>query len=480
MASSLKNQAFKGIGWNTVERFSVQGAQFLLQVILARLLLPSDYGLIAMVAIFLQIAQVFVDSGFANALIQKKNCTDVDYSTVFYYNLVVSIGIYFLFFIISPLVADFYKIPELKSVMRVVSLTVIINALTIVQRTILVKNIDFKTQSKVSFLCVIVSGIVGIFMAYNGFGVWALCCQSILNRSLQVVLFYCYVKWLPQCVFSVQSFKEFFGYGSKILLASIISVIYNNLYTIVIGKKFSARDLGFFSRADQFAVFPSSNIGGIISKVSFPVLSKIQDDDIKLRVAYRKFIRYSSFLIFPLMLGLASLSEPLIMVVLGEKWKGVVALLQIMCLGSMWDHLSSLNLNLLYVKGKTTIVLKLEIIKKTIAIIILVVSIPFGIKVMCCGRVLYSLIAFYLNTYYTKTTINLSFLRQILDVMPYAFAAVINGILVFFASKLFSNNILSLLIGSLIGIAFYTGVTLIFFKDVKNEAYALAKKTFKR
>ena len=477
MDSSLKNQVFKGVGWNTIERFSVQGTQFLLQIILARLLLPSDYGIIAMLAIFLGIAQVFVDSGFGNALIQKRVCTNIDYSTVFYYNLVVSIGIYFLFYIISPFVADFYNIPDLKIVMRVISLTIIINALTLVQRTILIKKVDFKSQSKVVFVSVLISGICSVLMAYEGFGVWSLCFQSILNGALQVVFFYFYVKWLPSLTFSIESFKEFFGYGSKILIASIISVIYNNLYTIVIGKKFSARELGYFSRADHFSAFPSSNIGGIISRVSLPVLSKIQDDDVRLRKAYCKLIRYSSFIIFPLMTGLAALSEPLIRVVLGQKWMGIVALLQIMCLGAMWDHLSSLNLNLLYVKGKTSLVLRLEIIKKTIAIIILIISLPFGLYLMCWGRVLYSLIAFYINTYYTNQIIGLPFRHQFLDVIPIALVSIFNGLLILLIVKLLYNTVLSLLIGFLFGVSFYMLVTIIFSKDIKYEILKFLQNT---
>ncbi len=377
MTETLKKQAFVGVGWNAIGRFSTQGVSFILQIVLARLLSPSDYGMIAMLAIFLQVAGVFVDSGFGKALIQKQDCEEKDYSTVFYYNLIVSIGVYVFLFIIAPLVADFYNIPLLANVMRVASLVVIINALSLVQRTKLEKQIDFKSQSIVIFTSSFLSGLGGIVMAYYGLGVWALCGQSILNSLLQLLLFYFYVRWHPLLIFSKDSFHEMFSFGSKVLVASIISVIYNNLYTIVIGKKFNSKELGYYSRAEHFAIFPSSNIGAIISGVAYPTLSKIQNSDEKLRFAYRKIIRYSSYIIFPLMIGLAAVADPFIRSLLGEKWVEAIPFLQILCFALMWDHLSSLNLNLLYVKGQSNLVLRLEIIKKIIAVAILLASIPF-------------------------------------------------------------------------------------------------------
>lgn len=476
MAKTLKEQAVKGTGWSAVERIVTQGASFLIQLALARLLMPEDYGIIAMLAIFLQIAQVFIDSGFATALIKKQECSEADYSTVFYYNLVVAFLIYILFFFTAPLVATFYNEPLLTIVMRVISVSLIVNALCIVQRTKLVKGIDFKTQTKVSLISVAISGGIGILLAFQGYGVWALCFQTILNSLSQFLLLSLCVRWKPILLFSRQSFQEMFSYGSKILGASIISVIYSNLYTIVIGKRFASEILGLYSRADQFDKFPSNNISTIISRVSLPVLSKIQDDKDKLSFAYRKVIKYSSFIIFPMMLGLLAISKPFVMVVLTEKWAGVVPIMQILCLGYMIDHLSVLNLNLLYVEGRTDLVLKLEIIKKTIAISILLVTLPFGIVIMCWGKIVYDYIAVLINTYYTKKLINLSLSQQFLDILPYFLASVIMASLVLLFNLFVANYMIQLLLGITIGGLIYCCLSLLFFRSEFNDVLSVIKK----
>ena len=424
-----------------------------------------------------EIAAVFVDSGFGKALVQKQNCEEKDYSTVFYYNLAVAVGLYIILFAIAPLVARFYKIEILTDVMRVASIVVIINALSIVQRTKLEKRIDFKSQSIVNFTSSLLSGLAGIAMAYYGFGVWALCGQSLLNSLLQMILFYFFVRWLPALVFSKQSFHEMFSFGSKILVASIISVIYSNLYTIVIGKRFNSKDLGFYSRADHFAIFPSSNIGTIISGVTYPTLSKIQDNDEKLSFAYRKIIRYSSFIIFPLMIGLAAVADPFVRALLGEKWAETIPYLQILCFALMWDHLSSLNLNLLYVKGKSNLVLKLEIIKKSIAVAILFASIPFGITAMCCGRVLYDMIAFFINTSYTKKLIGLSFWQQVRDFLPYLGFSLGMGLVVYLLCLwLPVNSVWALVIGFLVGFLIYVIISITLFSEIRDEVKNICRK----
>ena len=370
MGDSLKEKTVKGIGWSALERFSVQGVTFVVQLVLARLLTPSDYGIIAILAVFLQLAQVFIDSGFANALIKKTECTAEDYATVFWYNLGVAIVLYLLLFISAPYISNFYDNQLLTIVLRVISLTLVFNALSIVQRTRFVKSVDFKSQSKVTLTSSIISGAIGIIFAYFGFGVWALVLQQISNSVLQFVIYITISRWIPKLLWSNTSFKYVFDFGSKLLAASIIGVVYKNLYSIVIGKRFSAQDLGYFSRADQFAIFPSNNIGSIISRVSFPIFSSIQDDNEQLLRAYRKMIRFSSFIIFPLMFGLLSVSEPFIYTILTDKWAPCVPILRVLCLDWSLDHLCQLNLNLLYVKGRTDLVLKLEVVKKIFQVII--------------------------------------------------------------------------------------------------------------
>ena len=462
MTENLKRKTVSGVMWSAIERFSLQGVQFVMQLVMARLLLPSDYGMIAMLTIFLQIAQAFIDSGFTNALIQKKDRTEVDYSTVFYFNIIIALLFYCILFVSAPLIAKFYNMPDLILVMRVMALSLIILSFSAVHKTKLTIEINFKIQSKITLIAAGISGIIGVGIAYWGYGVWALVYQSILNAMLTTILFNCFYRWKPLKTFSMKSFKRLFSFGSKLLVSGLIHTVYYNLYGIVIGKRFSAAELGYYTRAEQFAILPSYNLSAIITRVTFPILSSIQDDNERLASTYRKYIRLSSYLIFPLMVGLASLANPLVDLFLTEKWNGTVALLQILCFDWMFDHLSGINLNLLYVKGRSDLALRLEIIKKIIGITILLASIPLGIIGMCLGRVLYSLIATYANTYYTNSLIGLSFRTQLKDIIPYLILSLAMGGVVYATTYLGLSNIIQLIIGITIGILFYISISYIF------------------
>lgn len=476
MTESLRRKTVSGMLWSAADRFSLQGVQFVINIIMARLLLPADYGIIGMLTVFLQVSQVFIDSGFSSALIQRKDRTEEDFSTVFYFNIVIAFLVYILIFAFAPLIAEFYHMSGLNEVTRIISLTLIINSLSAIYRTKLVINVDFKTQSKVSLLAVIISGTVGIGMAYASFGVWALVYQSLLYALLSTLFFYYFLRWKPLKRFSMASFRKLFSFGSKLLLSSLLHTVYKNLYTIVIGKRFSAIDLGYYTRAEQFATFPSSNFNGIISRVIFPVLSSIQDDDERLTNIYRAYIRLSSYVIFPLMVGLAALAKPVIILLLTDKWSGIVVLLQILCFDWMFDHLSAINLNLLWVKGRSDLSLRLEIVKKTIATLILLISIPFGLFGMCWGRVLYSLIATYLNTYYTKSLIGLSFWSQLKDIFPSLMLALAAGGVVSACVSLVETSIIQLLIGCFVGLLFYLFFSFLFKINSFFEIIALVSK----
>lgn len=476
MTDSLKSKTVSGVLWSAVERFSLQGVQFIINIIMARLLLPSDYGMIGMLAVFLQISQTFIDSGFSDALIQKKNRTNKDLSTVFYFNIVLSIILYFLIFILAPYIANFYHTPELELVTRIITLNLIIASFSAIHKIILTINIDFKTLSKISLIAAIISGGIGITMAYRGSGVWSLVVQSLLNTLLITILSYYYVGWYPLRCFSKASFARLFSFGSKLLVSRLIHSVYYNLYAIVIGRKFSPVELGYYTRAEQFAVFPSSNLNAIISRVTYPILSSIQDDDMRLAIAYRKYIKLSSFLIFPLMIGLAAIAEPLITLLLTEKWTGIVILLQILCLDWMLDHLSQINLNLLLIKGHSDWALRLEIIKKVIATSILIISIPFGIEIMCWGRVLYSLIATYLNTHYTERLIGLSFKEQMKDIFPSLVLAMIMGVSVHYFIFFLQDTILKIILGILVGISLYIIMSYLCKQDELKELILIIRK----
>lgn len=477
MEQNLKNKTLSGILWSAIERFSLQSVQFVINIIMARLLAPSDYGMIGMLAIFLQISQAFVDSGFTNALIQRKDRTETDFSTVFYFNILIALIFYGILFTSAPTIARFYDMPELINVTKVISLTLVINSLSAVHRTKLIINVNFKTQSKISLSAAIISGCLGIWMAYTNWGVWALVWQTFTNSILLTILFHFFIRWKPLFTFSVQSFKQLFSFGSKLLISGMIHTIYKNLYTIVIGKRFSAIDLGYYTRAEQFAMFPSSNLNAIISRVIFPILSTIQDNDEQLKIVYRKYIHLSSYIIFPLMVGLAALAKPTIELLLTYKWSGVVILLQILCFDWMFDHLSMINLNLLYVKGRSDLALKLELIKKTIATIILFISIPFGLIGMCYGRVLYSLIATYLNTKYTKSLIGLSFLEQIKDILPSLVLSLTMGIVIIISNQLSNNILTNIITSAILGISYYIVMSLLFIFNDLNTIYNFIKKS---
>ena len=453
--SSLKQKTLSGVLWSCVERFSVQGIQFVIMVIMARILLPSDYGMIGMLAIFIAIAQTLIDSGFSNALIQKKDRSEIDYSTVFYFNIAVGIVLYFILFFSSPLIARFYNTPELTGLTRVLALNLFINSLAVVQRAILSIKIDFKTQAKASFSAAIISGIVGIVMAYTGFGVWSLAVQTVLNAFVNTVLLWIFSKWIPLKVFSFESFKKLFTFGSKLLASGLLDTFYRNIYTIVIGKKFASTDLGYFTRADQFAQFPSSNLTGIIQRVTFPVLSEIQDDDERLAHAYRKFLRLSAYMIFPLMTGLAAVAYPFINCLLTEKWTFTALLLQILCFSYMWYPVHAINLNLLQVKGRSDLFLKLEIYKKIMGIVVLGVTIPLGLVAMCWGTIIASLFSLVINTYYTGKLIHVGLFKQLRDLSPALFYSLTMAIVVYLTTCLFADQLLQLLIGIITGIIYY-------------------------
>ena len=308
--------------WSAVERFSVQGIQFFLSIIIARLVMPSDYGLIAMMTIFLSIAQTFVDSGLGQALIHKKDCNDVDYSTAFYLNVTIAVGAYGLLFVVSPYIANFYSQPELEIVLRFSSLNIVINSFSLVQKAKLARSVDFKTQAKASLSAVIVSGGLGVCLAYAGYGVWALVFQSIASSASNTVMLWILSKWRPLLVFSKESFKTLYGFGIKILFTGLLSTVYNNIYSLVIGKFYNSTLLGLYNRAYTLSQYPSSNLVNIISRVVYPIECAMQNDNEKLRQSFFKTIGVSSYLIFPLMIGLAVLSKPLVMVVLSPKWEG--------------------------------------------------------------------------------------------------------------------------------------------------------------
>lgn len=469
MASELKQKTVKGLAWNSIQNFTNHGVEFLLMLFMARLLGPKEYGLIGLTAIFLAISSTFVNSGFSSALIRKKDCTNDDYSTVFIFNLFVSCLCYFILFLIAPYVGEFYNEPVLCPVLRVLSLQLIIYAFCAVQSTILTKNIDFKKKTKITVSKNIISGLVGLFFAYFGYGVWALVIQTLTSSVLLSVMLWSTTEWYPNLHFSKKSFKELFGYGSKLLISSLINTTYGQIYPIVIGKFFSAATLGNFSRARHWANLGSKNLTGILQGVTFPVLAKVQDDDKRLENIYRRMIRTSAFIVFPIMIGLSAVAKPLTLVAIGEKWEFSAYLLQIICFSMMWYPVHALNLNLLQVKGRSDLFLKLEIIKKILGICILCISVPLGIVAMCYFNILSSLISLFINTYYTGKLINVGFFKQMRDIVPTLLLSMIMWGIVLSTIHFIPNIYIQLLVGIITGIAIYlTGSYLLKYPELKE------------
>ena len=464
---SLKNKTVKGVVWSSVERFSFQGVQFLVMLVIARMLDPKDFGLVGMLAIFLAVAQSLIDSGFSQALIRKQNRTEVDNSTVFYFNIVISAVLYLILYAIAPCVSDFYNEPQLCSLMRVLCLIVIINSFAVVQRAIYTASINFKTQAKASFIAALTSGLVGVWMAYNGYGVWTLVWQQLLNAGINTLLLWIYSNWYPRWVYSWKSFRELFAFGSKLLASGLLDTLYTNIYLLVIGKIFNAASLGFYTQADRFTKLPSSNITGILQRVTYPVLCSIQDDDERLREDYRRLLRLSAFIIFPMMCLLAGVAYPLVELLIGEKWRFAATLIIPLSFTMMWWPIHAINLNLLQVKGRSDLFLRLEIIKKIIGVTVLVLSIPFGLLFMCYAGIATSIICLVINTYYTGKLIQVGFIMQMKDLLGTLVASMLIFVVAYFLSFVSDNIIIQLLLAVLISsVLFVSTVYLLKFKEV--------------
>lgn len=473
---SLKQKAINGLTWSFIDNFSKLGINFILGIILARILTPRDFGLIGMISIFIAISGTFVTSGFNTALMRKKECSQTDYSTVFYYNLLVSIVFFLILFISSGTISNFFNEQQLKFIVQALGINIVINAVSIIQLTILIKRVDFKLQTRISVISSVISGIIGITMAYLGFGVWSLVAKILFGSLITTILLWIWNKWRPSFLFSIKSFRKMFSFGYKLLLSGLIDTAYTNAYFLVIGKYFSAIELGYYTRADNFSSLPSQNITQVIHQVSFPILVTLQDDTSKLKLAYKRLIKSTMFISFVLMIGLAVIAKPMVLTLLGEKWLPSVIYLQLLCFAGMLFPLHGLNLNMLNIKGRSDLFLKLEIIKKIIAIPTVVIGVFWGIKVMIIGMIINSLIAYFLNSYYSGKIIKYSIREQVADILPSFFIAVCMGIIVFWVGE-FSpfGYIVELIIQTLLG-----GLLIFVFSELfKIDAYLYIKDIVK-
>lgn len=473
MSEDLKKKTIAGMSWSTIDNISNTGIGFLVGIVLANVLTPEQFGIIGMITVFIAVSNSIVDSGFSNALIRKNDATNTDYNTIFLFNLILGVVLYVVLYFCAPAISRFFKEPILIPITRVLGLTLIVNALAIIQRTILVKKVDFKTQTKISIICALGSGIIGIGMVFTGFGIWSLVGQQLSKQLLSTLFLWVYNKWRPAIEFSSKSFKELFGFGSKLLLSGLIDTVYKNIYYLVIGKFYSAAQLGQYSRAEQFNGMFSSNLTTVVQRVSYPVLSSIQEESARLRNAYRRIIKTTMLITFPFMLGLAAVAKPMILILIGEKWLPSVIFLQIICFQGMMYPLQSINLNILQVKGRSDIYLRLEIVKKLIYVIPVLLGIFINIYWMLLSSTFISIfITYSLNSHYSGKEIKYSTLEQFKDVFPFFLMAITMALITWSISILSINLYFILGIQLLVGVSIYVALCELFhiaeYKEIKH------------
>ena len=480
MSTSLKNKTVKGAGWSAIDNISQYIISFFVSLILARLLSPEDYGLIGLITIFTVISTTIINGGFTSALIRKKNATDKDYNTVFIVNVVVSILLYFILYISAPYIAVFFSRTELVALVRVQSIGLVIASFAIVQRAKLIKKIDFKTQTNITVISSILGGIIGITCAYLGMRVWALVVYNLSLLCLSTLFLWFFNRWIPNFHFSKQSFNELFGYSWKLLFSGLLDSVWKEIYQLVIGKFYQPIQLGYFTRANQFAALFSSNLTNIVQRVSFPALSELQDDSIKLKEAYVKVIKLTMLVTFTLMMGLAAIAEPMIEILIGSKWLPCVPFLQILCFQMILYPLHAINLNMLQVKGRSDLFLKLEIYKKIVAVVPLGLGAFVGIYWMLWSSVVTGGISYYLNAFYSGKFVGYSFINQVKDILPSFCIAAFMAVCIYLFTMLdwnpFAIITVQLLIGFVISIILCRVICRQEYNEILNIICALKKK----
>lgn len=476
MAEDLKKKTKKGIFWTFFNSIANNGLSFVVGVIMARLLSPSDYGITALPAVFIVVANVFITGGLDSAMIRKQELKDIDLSTAFLYSTFVGIFAYLLIFFGAPFIAKFYDEPILVPLVRVTALTFLWSPLATPQSIILNRNLDFKTLAKISVITKIVGAIIGISFAYLGYGLWALVIMSVVSSFLQFVQMWITVKWKPSFRWSKESFRYLWGFGNKLLASRLIDVVYNNIAPIFIGKFYSTAELGVYNRALGYAQLPAQQGTYVIQQVTFPVLSKMQDDQEVLARNYRKMLKTSAFVLFPVMTLLAALAKPVIVILVTEKWIESVFYLQLLCFSMMWWPIHSINLNLLQVKGRSDLFLKLEIWKKAIGFVVMAITLPLGLKYFVGSGIITAFIFVFINTYYTGKLINVGFLKQMKDLFPIYSLSLIVFAIVYIFTIAFDNYLLQLVLGGTIGALFYLGCAYIFkFPEIDEVKYMLKR-----
>lgn len=468
---NLSKKVMSGLAWKFGERFTAQIVTFAITVVLARILMPSDYGAISLMMVFISIADVFVTSGFGNSLIQKKNADNKDFSSVFFFNIIFSIVIYFILFFAAPAISRFYKMPIICPTLRVLSLRIIIASVNSVQQAYVSRNMLFKRFFWSTLFGTVLSGIVGIIMAYQDFGIWAIVGQYLTNTCVDTVVLWVTVKWRPERYFSFKNIKALISYGWKLLISGLLDTGYNQLRSLVIGKKYSSADLAQYNKGQQFPQLITTNINASISSVLFPAMSKYQDNVQNVKNITRRAIKTSSYIIWPLMVGLAVVAEPLITVMLTSKWLPCVPFLWIACfIYGLWP-IQTANLEAMKAIGRSDLFLKLEIIKKSVGIIILIISMQYGVMAIALSQIVAIIINSLVNAFPNRKLLKYGYIEQLKDMMPSFLIAVLMGAVIYPIKFAIHNNFLLIILQVLIGIPVYILLTKLF--KIDNLDYLL-------
>lgn len=481
---SLKAKTVKGVGWSAADTLLSHAVSFIVGIVLARLLSPTEYGLLGLTTIFIVVLESIVDSGFSTSLIRKKDVTNDDYNTMFITNFVISIVLYILLFFCAPFIAKFFERPELIELVRVMGLLIVIQAMSIVQHTVLTKKIDFKTKTKASFIAAVCSGTIGITMAFCGFGVWSLVGQRLSREFINTLCLWLFNRWWPKLRYSIDSLRYMWGFGWKMLVSGLLERIWNQMYQAVVGKYYNPATLGQYSRAKDFAVLLSSNFQNIVGRVTYPVLAEVQDDKTRLISAYRRIIKTTMFITVVSIISLGAVAEPFIYCLIGPQWHQASTFLPFICVSMSLYPLHAINLNMLKVQGRSDIFLYLEIIKKIIAIGPICLGIFVSIYWMLIGSIIAGIIGFFLNTYYTGKKLGYTSWMQLKDVAPSYGLAFTIALSVYFLKYLPLSNWLILLIQIFVGMTVFFVVCNLTqmeeYKEVKGIIVPMIRKLFKR
>ena len=475
MSDVTKQKVFSNLIWRFLERTGAQIVSFVVSIVLARILLPEDYGTIALITIFITILNVFVDSGLGTALVQKKDADIIDFSTVFYTNIVFCIILYIVVFFFAPLISNFYKKPQLVNVIRVLSITILISGVKNVQQAYVSKTMQFKKFFFATLVGTIIAALGGILMAYKGFGVWALVAQQLLNTGIDTILLWITVRWRPSWIFSFKRLKVLFSYGWKLLVSALIDVTYRNLRQLIIGKRYRAEDLAYYNRGDQFPNVIVTNINSSIDSVLLSAMSSEQDNIEQIKNMTRRSIKTAVYLLAPLMMGLAACAPGVVKIVLTDKWIDCVPYLRIFCVTYMFWPIHTANLNALKALGRSDLFLKLEVIKKISGMIILLGSMWFGVLVMAYCVILQDVIAQIINSYPNKKLLGYSYVEQLRDIMPSIFISLLMGGIVSIFNFVQMNDWIRIVIQFFSGIIIYVLLSFVFKLDSFKYILGLIK-----